>query len=139
MNANKKISREGEKNAQFPFLDFLVQRHGDGRINTNVYRKSSTSDIVLHYSSNHPTNHKRLCVKTLFDRARLYCSGKTTLTLDRFYLLNMFRNYGYLLSFIRRSYDAKSPAKSRFKSGGTLLTTSSQKKRTVLLQETLLA
>ncbi len=86
-----------------PFLDALVQRHGDGKLNTGVYRKSSTSDIILHYGSNHPTNHKRLCVKTMFDRARLCCSDRTTLTLELYCLLNMFRNCGYPPPFIRRS------------------------------------
>ncbi len=74
-----------------------------------VYRKSSTSDKVLHYRSNHPTNHKRLRVKTLFDRAQLYCSDKTTLALERSYLLNMFRNCGYPLSFIRHSMRRRIP------------------------------
>ncbi len=109
MNANIKFSREEEQNNQLPFLDVLVQRHGDGKINTSVYRKSSTSDIVLHYSSNHPTNHKRLCVKHLFDRARLYCSDKTTLTLERFNLLSMFRNCGIPSLLLGVQCDTKPP------------------------------
>ncbi len=48
MNASIKFSGEEEQNNQLPFL---VQRHRDGKINTSVYRKSSNSDIVLHYSS----------------------------------------------------------------------------------------
>ncbi len=119
MNANIKFSREEEQNNYLPFLDVLVQRHGDGKMNTSVYRKSSTSDIVLHYSSNHPTNRKRLCVKTLFDRARLYCSDKATLTLNRSYLLTA----GTPSLLLGVQCDAESPAKSRFKSGAPLLTT----------------
>ncbi len=69
MNTNIKFSREEKQNNQLPFIGVLVQRHGDGKINTGISRKSSTSDIVLHYSSNHSSNHERLCVKTLFDRA----------------------------------------------------------------------
>ncbi len=94
---------------EVPFLDVLVQRHRDGKINTSVYRKSSNSDIVLHYSSNHPPSHKRLCVKTLFNRAQLYCSDRTTLALEHSYLLNMFRNCGYPLPFIRLSMRRKIP------------------------------
>ncbi len=52
-----KFSREEEQNSQLLFLDVLVQRHRDGKINTSVYRKSSNSDIVLHYSSDNPTSH----------------------------------------------------------------------------------
>ncbi len=53
MNANIKFSREEEQNNQLPFLDVLIKRRRDGKINTSVYRKSSISDIVLHYSSYH--------------------------------------------------------------------------------------
>ncbi len=45
MNANMKFSREEEQNSQLPFLDVLVQRHRDGKINTSVCRKSSTSAL----------------------------------------------------------------------------------------------
>ncbi len=48
MNARITFSREEEQNNQMPFLNVLVQRHIDGKINTSVYRKSSTSDIVFH-------------------------------------------------------------------------------------------
>ncbi len=82
MNASIKFSREEEQNNQLPFLDVLVQRHRDGKINTSVFRTRSNSDIVLHYSGNHSTSHKRLCMKTLFDRAQLYFSGGKTLALE---------------------------------------------------------
>ncbi len=38
MNSNIKFSREEEQDNKLPFLDFLVQKHGDGKINTSVYR-----------------------------------------------------------------------------------------------------
>ncbi len=69
----------------------------------------------MHYCSNHPTNHKCRCVKTLFDRAQLYCSDRTILALDRSNLLNMFRKCGYPLSFIRRSMRRKIPRGPRQK------------------------
>ncbi len=47
--------------------------------------------------------------KILLDRAQLYCSDRTTRTLERSYLLNMFRNCGYPLSFIRRSVRCQIP------------------------------
>ncbi len=109
MNASIKFSREEEQNNQLLFLDVFVQRQRDGKINTSVYRKRSTSDIALHCSSNHPTSHKRLCVKTLFERAQLYCSDRTTLALEHSYLLSMFRNCGFPPSFIRRAMRRKIP------------------------------
>ncbi len=63
INANIKFATEEEQNNQLLFLDVLVQRHRDGQINTSVYRKSSTSDIVLHYRSYHPTSHNRSASK----------------------------------------------------------------------------
>ncbi len=109
MNPSIKFSREEGQNNQLLFFDVLAQRHGDGKINTSVFRKSSNSDIVLHYSSNHPMSHKPLCVKTLFDRAQLYCSEGKTLALEHSYLFNMFRSCGYPLSFIRRAMRRKIP------------------------------
>ncbi len=53
MNASIKCSGEEEQSNQLPFL---VQIHRDGKINTSVYRKTSNSDIALHYKSNHPTS-----------------------------------------------------------------------------------
>ncbi len=54
-------------------------------------------------------SHKRLCVKTLFDRAQLYCSDGKTVALEHSYLFNMFRSCGYRLSFIRRAMRHKIP------------------------------
>ncbi len=45
----------------------------------------------------------------MFDRATVHCFDKTTLTLERSYLSNMFRNYGYPLSSIKRSMRYKMP------------------------------
>ncbi len=50
MDTNIKFSREEEQHIQLSFLDVLVQRHGDGKINSGVYRESSTFDIILHNS-----------------------------------------------------------------------------------------
>ncbi len=102
IDTNIKFPRENEQTNQLPSLDVLVRRQWVGKLNTTVYRKRSTSGVIVHYSSNHPTNFKRICVKTSFDRAWLYSFDKLTLTPERSYFLNMFSNCGYLLFFVRR-------------------------------------
>ncbi len=62
--------------------------------------------ICIELTNQLPTGHKRLCVKTLFDRAQLYCSDGKTLALEHSYL---FRGCGYPLSFIRRAMRRKIP------------------------------
>ncbi len=56
---------------------------------------------------------------TLFDRASLYCSDRTTLTLESSYLLNMFKNCGYSFSFTRRSMRHKISQDHRQKKNST--------------------
>jgi hypothetical protein len=59
---------EEEQNNQLAFLDILLTRTDDGTIQTQVYRKKTHTDQLLNYNSNHPTQHKISCIKTLFNR-----------------------------------------------------------------------
>ena len=63
---NKKFTKEEEENSQLAFLDVLLTRTDDGTINTQVYRKKTHTDQILHFNSNHPTQHKISCIRSLF-------------------------------------------------------------------------
>ncbi len=67
---NIRLNKEEEQNNQLAFLDVLLTRTEDSTIQTQVYRKKTHTgtDQILNYNSNHPTQHKISCIKTLFNR-----------------------------------------------------------------------
>jgi hypothetical protein len=98
-----KFTMELEKNNTLPFLDVLVTRNTDGTLQTCVYRKKTHRDQILHYHSNHPMNHKKSCIQTLFRRAETHCSTDEAKRKEENYLFRIFQNNGYPRNFIRRS------------------------------------
>ena len=60
--------------SQLPYLDLLLKRLPDGSINFHVYRKHSSPNNYLKFTSNHPMQAKRSVVKSLQDRATNLCS-----------------------------------------------------------------
>ncbi|BHF77756.1 hypothetical protein SprV_0602086500 [Sparganum proliferum] len=62
------FTREKEHAEQLPFLDVLATLTPNGKRSTMVYRKSTKTIQILTYHKNHPTAHKRSCVRTLFQR-----------------------------------------------------------------------
>jgi hypothetical protein len=65
---NIKFTKEEEHDNKLAFLDLLITRTDNGTLNTQVYRKKTHTDQILNYNSNHPTQHKISCIKTLFNR-----------------------------------------------------------------------
>lgn len=53
-----KFTVEKEHNNRLAYLDVLVIRDENGKLNTDWYRKSNSSDRLLNYYSNHPKNQK---------------------------------------------------------------------------------
>lgn len=62
-----------ESNNELSFLDVLIIRADNGKLETQVYQKSTHADLVLNYCSHNPRTHKINCVKTLFKRAKTHC------------------------------------------------------------------
>ena len=44
-----------------------LTRTDNGKIKTQVYQKKTRTDQILNYHSNHPTQHKISCIRTLFN------------------------------------------------------------------------
>ena len=61
---------EEEKDGALPFLDTLLKRDKDDRLNISIYRKSTHTDRYLHFKSHHPIHVKRGVVRCLHERAR---------------------------------------------------------------------
>ncbi|CAI2738282.1 unnamed protein product [Dicrocoelium dendriticum] len=98
-----KFTIELEKDNQLPFLDVLVQRNTDGTLQTCVYRKKTHTDQILNYHSNHPLNHKKSCIQSLFNRAETHCSTTELRKKEENHLYRVLQNNGYPRNFIRRS------------------------------------
>ncbi len=65
---NIQFTKEEEHSNQLAFLDLLLTRTNDGTINTQVYCRTTHTDQILNFDSNHPTQHKISCIRTLFNR-----------------------------------------------------------------------
>ncbi|VDN44602.1 unnamed protein product [Dibothriocephalus latus] len=89
--ADIQFRREEERDQQLPFLDVLIMRNSDGKIETTVYRKATNTTQLLNFHSNHPVAPKRICVKTLFKR---------TQAREARHLRAHFMRNGYLKAFI---------------------------------------
>ncbi|BHF81178.1 hypothetical protein SprV_0702430800 [Sparganum proliferum] len=97
------FTMEEEVESKLSFLDVLVYRQPDGKLATSVYRKPTNTLQMLSYNSNHPLQHKRSCVRTLYRRVETHCSTPAA-KLDEIKLLQeLFRANGYPRTFVERS------------------------------------
>ena len=83
---NIKFTKEEEDNNQLAFLDILLTRTDDGTINTQVYRKKTHTDQILNFNSNHPTQNKISCIRSLFNRTDTHCKTEQDKQTERKYL-----------------------------------------------------
>jgi hypothetical protein len=67
----------------------------DGGIETSVYRKPTDTDQYLNFQSNHPLQHKRSVVHTLFHRAKVLSSSSSRERTERKHVKSALRNNGY--------------------------------------------
>ena len=83
-------------------MDVLITRTDNGTLNTQVYRKKTHTDQILNYNSNHPTQHKISCIKTLFNRIDTHCSTEESKRDERKHLYSTFHKNGYPLDFVNK-------------------------------------
>ena len=102
-----KFTTEQEDNDKIAFLDVMVHKQPDGTLQTSVYRKNTHTDQMLNFNSNHPAEHKRSCVKTLFNRAKTHCSTNALRKAEEKHLFNMFQKNEYTRNFIRRCLNTR--------------------------------
>ena len=99
---NIKFTKEEEDNNQLAFLDILLTRTDDGTINTQVYRKKTHTDQILNFNSNHPTQHKISCIRSLFNRINTHCNTEQTKRTERKYLFSTFMKNNYPWNFVNK-------------------------------------
>ena len=100
---NIKFTKEEEENSQLAFLDVLLTRTDDGTINTQIYRKKTYIDQILNFNSNHPTQHKISCIRSLFNQIDTHCNTEQTKRTERKYLYSTFMKNNYPRNFINKT------------------------------------
>ena len=104
---NIKFTKEEEHENKLAFLDVLITKTDNGTLNTEVYRKKTHTDQILNYNSNHPTQHKISCIKTLFNRIDTHCNTEQSKHDERKYLYSIFYKNDYPRSFINNVLSRK--------------------------------
>jgi len=94
---------EEERDGALPFLDTLLKRNEDGRLNISIYRKSTHTDRYLHFKSHHLIHVKRGVVRCLHERARRIVSTERNLKKEMNHLSRVLMHNGYPSNFRRTS------------------------------------
>ena len=94
------FTREEEVEGRIPFLDTLVERRGS-RMQTSVYRKPTSTDRYIHYSSHHQRRVLRGTLCSMRDRAHNLCRD-SSVDGELTHLTRIFESNGYPTSFVRR-------------------------------------
>lgn len=56
-----------ETNGSISFLDLMITR-AHNTFSINIYRKPTTTDLTIHYKSNHPLQHKTAAYRYMLNR-----------------------------------------------------------------------
>ena len=94
-NCKVQFTYESTTNNTLPFLDCLIKRDNEGRLQTKVYRKETHTGQYLHYTSNQPEHVKIGTIKTLVRRAKIACSTEESLIDELDYIKKTMRLNGY--------------------------------------------
>ncbi|BHF70831.1 hypothetical protein SprV_0401388400 [Sparganum proliferum] len=92
-----------EKDGALSSLDVRVTTQEDATLQTGVFRKSTSTEKILHYNSSHSLSHKPSCVRTPFRRINTYCSTEAETLQEPASLWHLFLVSGYPRSFVNKS------------------------------------
>jgi hypothetical protein len=89
------VVKDEQRERQLAFLDTMVVAADDGTTHTKVFRKETHTDQYLNFMSNHPVEHKRGVVRTLYHRAECVVSREADLQQEMEYIQDMLKVNGY--------------------------------------------
>lgn len=110
IHPNIKLTHELEKNGELPFLDLVIIRRNDG-FQTSVYRKGCFTGLTTPFSAFTEPRYKRSAINSATLRALNYCSTPQLLSKEFEFIVDLFLENGYPLSFIK---SAMKKTKQRF-------------------------
>jgi hypothetical protein len=71
IHPNIKFTMEKETNNTINFLDLSINKTDDN-LQLGIYRKPTTTDLIIHNDSSHPFEHKRAAINCLINRLNQY-------------------------------------------------------------------
>ena len=119
-NCKVQFTYESTTNNTLPFLDCLIKRDNEGRLQTKVYRKKTHTEQYLHYTSNQPEHVNIGTIKTLVRRAKIICSTEESLTDELDYIKKTIRLNGYPEKLITKTIKQTLSFNSRSKNNQKL-------------------
>ena len=75
---NINFTFELEKNNEINFLDVLIKRVNNNKLETGVYRKLTSTDIYINWNAHAPTEWKIGTLRNLIKQAKLICFDLVT-------------------------------------------------------------
>ena len=86
-----KFTYEVEENNEISFLDVLLQRQENNKINLKVYRKKTCSNIYIHWKSFTPVDWKIGTLEGILRRAYIICTTEEDLNAELAFVSKVFR------------------------------------------------
>lgn len=100
---NIKFTHEVEQNGKINFLDVNVQRTKNDLIETSVYRKTTNTDLYIHWDAFAPMQWKKSTLIMLIKRAFIICSTYELRQKELEHIRHVFCDInGYPKSFVNR-------------------------------------
>ena len=90
-----KFTTEGEEDKSLAFLDTSTVIQADGSLEIKIYRKPTHTDQYLHFSSNHPLEHKFGVIQTLFHRAETVITNPQVVVEEKEHITQALSKCGY--------------------------------------------
>ncbi len=87
------------------FLDVMVYKGNNGRIETTIYNKPTDAPTYLHYSSHHPLNQKKSVPYGLMIRARRICSEENEFKKQTYKIMSTLKRVGYPQEILETTMD----------------------------------
>ncbi|XP_040196440.1 uncharacterized protein LOC120929221 [Rana temporaria] len=114
-NYNLKFTIQSDTKS-IPFLDLKISVNDDGTLSTNLYRKETAGNTILHYSSSHPRSLVRSIPYSQYLRLRRNCAKEEDFEKEASALYSRLLLRGYSKKVLKQAY-----AKSKINTRDTLL------------------
>ena len=135
---NIKFTHETEEQQKIPFLDVLLKKRENGRVETSVYRKPTNNNIYIHWNAYGPRQWKVGTLSGIIQRAYTICSTEEDRSAELKFIYDVFtETNGYpkyvVTSILKKFADKHKVTVSAQEDNGTGSTKDEEKKNPTLI------